>query len=92
MKMGLHTLLESGNSWQWEFLEVCWKFPGKFPDFACFVPKGARTTGCLFFFPALYFLVQSHEPYVDDARAPLFSVPGLRPTCQNIRTSTVYVE
>jgi hypothetical protein len=28
---------ESGNSWQWEFLEVCWKFPGKFPDFACFV-------------------------------------------------------
>ena len=28
---------ESGNSWQWEFLEVCWKFPGKIPDFACFV-------------------------------------------------------
>jgi hypothetical protein len=23
------------------------------------------------FFPALYFLVQSHEPYVDDARVPL---------------------
>jgi hypothetical protein len=21
---------ESGNSWQWEFLEVCWKFPGSF--------------------------------------------------------------
>ena len=28
---------ESGNSWQWEFLEVCWKFPGKFTDFPCFV-------------------------------------------------------
>jgi hypothetical protein len=28
---------ESGNSWQWEFLEVCWKFPGKFTDFACFL-------------------------------------------------------
>ncbi len=51
----------------------------------------AWTTGCLFF-SRLYFLVQSHEPssYVDDARAPLFSVPGLRATCQNIHTSTVY--
>ena len=53
---------------------------------------GGRDNWVSLFFPALYFLVQSHEPYVDDARAPLFSVPGLRATCQNIRTSTVYVE
>jgi len=42
-------------------------------------PKGSRTTGSLFNFPATLFLVQSYGLYVDDARGAI--LVSTRPTC-----------